>query len=90
MAGIVARFKLGNTTVKGVFRHKWDSPGDLYTTVHEYKVKKLGIFFRKDMCLRIGSGNLKYSLYPSFMLGLNLIWAKCWIEINHNIHHSEV
>ena len=89
MAGIVARFKLGNTTVKGVFRHKWDSPGDL-STVHEYKVKKLGIFFRKDMCLRIGNGKQKYSLYPSFMLGLNLIWAKCWIEINHNIHHSEV
>ncbi len=28
MAGKSVRFKLGNTTVKGVFRHKWDSPGD--------------------------------------------------------------
>ena len=89
MAGKTVRLKLGNTTIKGAFRHKWDSPENLYTTVHEYKVKKLGIFFRKDMCLHIGKGKPNH-LYPSIMLGLNLIWAKCWIEINHNIHHSEV
>jgi hypothetical protein len=90
MIGKSVRFKLGNTTIRCVFRHKWDSPENLYTTAHEYRVKKLGIFFRKDMCLRMGNGNPKYSLYPSFTLGLNLIWAKCWIEINHSIHHSEV
>jgi len=90
MEGKIAEFKLGNTTVMGVFRHKWDSPENLYTSVHEYKTKKLGIFYRKDMCLRESRGNPKYNLYPSFMLGLNLIWAKCWIEINYNIHHSEV
>jgi len=90
MAGKIAEFKLGNTTVMGVFRHKWDSTENLYTSVHEYKTKELGIFYRKDMCLRESRGNPKYNLYPSFMLGLNLIWAKCWIEINYNIHHSEV
>lgn len=89
MGGKITTLKIGDITMKCVFRHKWDSPGNLYTSVFEYKVKKLGIFFRKDMCLHIGKGKSN-SLHPSIMLGLNLIWAKCWIEINHNIHHSEV
>jgi len=91
MAGKIGKLKIGPLFIKGVFRHKWDDPDDSYHTKIEYKTKKLGIFFRKDMCIGTTKKGrdmfTRDNHYPSYMFGLNLIWAKCWITIDWKVLH---
>jgi hypothetical protein len=70
MAGKIARCKLGHLTITAVFRHQWDSPTDIYHSRYEFKPRKLGIWWKTS---------------PSLMVGLNLIWAKCWIDFGWEI-----
>ena len=70
MAGKIARYKLGYLTITAVFRHQWDSPKDIYHNKWEFKPRALGIWWKTS---------------SSLMVGLNLIWAKCWIDFGWEI-----
>lgn len=91
MAGWVKKIKIGHFGFRVVFRHKWDDDEYSYSRIHEYKTKRLGIFFRKDKCVGVEKKGKemfgKDNLYPSYMFGLNLIWAKCWITIDYKVKH---
>jgi hypothetical protein len=94
MAKKVGKIKLGHLTIKGVFRHMWDSPEDELLQRHEFRTKELGLFFRKDMCIGVSKkGKEMFSRdnhYPSYMIGLNLIFIKCWITIDWKVKHFEI
>ncbi len=73
MAGKIARCKLGHLTITAVFRHQWDSPKDIYHSRYEFKPRRLGIWWKS------------YRAAGTTMIGLNLIWVKCWIEVGWKI-----
>jgi len=89
MPGKIWKFRLGHLTVKFVFRHKWDSPEDPYVRTMEYKTKQLGLYFKRN--LAIGTkykGRAlfrKGNLFPVYIIGLHLIYAKCWMEFNWRV-----
>lgn len=93
MPGFIRRIKLGHLTVKFIFRHQWDDPTD-WSNAFEYKTRELGLFFRKDMCVGTRRNGMdmfkKDNLSPSYMFGLRLIWAKCWLEFSWKVKHFEI
>lgn len=75
---------LGPLSIKGVLRHKWDSPNEKYVSDLEYKTKQLGVYFRRSLAvgsLKRGKFAInKNNLYPYYVIGLHLIYVKCWLE----------
>jgi hypothetical protein len=89
MVGKIARCKLGHLTITAVFRHQWDSPTDLYHSRFEFKQRRLGIWWKTSRSVgTTKKGKEMFSednMMPSLMVGLNLIWAKCWINFGWKI-----
>lgn len=85
----VLRFGLGHLGLALVFRHKWDRPGSMWTQELEYRTKTLGVFFKTwESIGTYRSGRDLFSpgnLGRSWMFGLNLIVAKCWIEVSWRV-----
>jgi tetrahydromethanopterin S-methyltransferase subunit F len=89
MPAKIAKMKLGHLTIKAVFRHKWDSPEDAYVNSVEYKTKRLGIFARRSL----GVGTklkgkalfTKGNLFPIYLVGVDLIVAKAWLEFSWRV-----
>lgn len=85
----IAKMRLGHLTIKAVFRHKWDSPEDVYVSRIEYKTKRLGIFARR--ILAVGTKHkgkalfAKGNLFPVYLIGMDLIYAKCWLEFSWRV-----
>jgi hypothetical protein len=90
MPGKIWKIRLGHLTVKFVFRHKWDSPEDPYVHDIEYKTKQLGIFYKRNLAIGTkykGKALFrKGNLFPVYITGLHLIYAKCWMEIGRRTH----
>jgi len=91
MAGKVGKIKIGHLYLVGVFRHMWDSPEDELLLRHEFRPKRLGLFFTKNMCVGVTKkGKEMFSRdnhFPSYKIGLDLIWVKCWITIDWKVKH---
>jgi hypothetical protein len=89
MAGKIARCKLGHLTITAVFRHQWDSPKDIYHNKWEFKPRALGIWWSSSRAVgTTKKGKEAFSednMMPTLMIGLNLIWAKCWIDFGWKI-----
>jgi hypothetical protein len=88
------KVNFGHLSITFVFRHKWDSPNDRYENRFEYKTKRLGLFWRKDKTIgtKYTGKNLfnKKNHFPKFMIGLNLIYAKCWIDVGWRVKTFEI
>ncbi len=89
MPGKVAKMKLGHLTIKAVFRHKWDSPDDLYVSTVEYKTKRLGIWVKRTLAvgtkLKGRALFAKGNLFPVYWIGVDLVFAKCWLEFSWRV-----
>ena len=85
----IAKMKLGHLTIKAVFRHKWDSPEDPYASPIEYKTKRLGVFARRSLAVGTkykGKALFqKGNLFPVYMVGMDLVYAKCWLEFSWRV-----
>ena len=85
MPGKELKFRLGQLTVKFVFRHKWDTPGNDNVADVEYRTKYFGLFFKKQLAFISKKKNRwlfnNSNLLPIHTFGVNLIYAKAWIEI---------
>lgn len=89
---MVKSIKIGNLTIKGVFRHQWDNlDSDRIFHRIKWKTKEIGVFFRKDLCVGTDKKGKKMfdegNLRPSYMVGINFIWVKMWIEISWKVLH---
>jgi hypothetical protein len=89
MPGKIWKIRLGHLTVKFVFRHKWDSPEDSYVNDFEYKTKQLGFFYKRQLAVGTkykGRALFKKgNLFPVHMIGMHLVYAKCWIELSWRV-----
>jgi len=74
-----------------VLRHKWETEKgkSIFWSRIEFKKKELGIFWRKTKAVGTNK-SFKNCNGHSFMLGLNLIYVKCWIEFDYNVLHFEI
>jgi len=87
---MVSSIKIGNFTIKGVFRHQWDNleSDRIYHRI-EWRRKEIGVFFEKSLCVGTGLKGKemfdKNNLKPSYMFGIKLIWIKMWITISWKV-----
>jgi hypothetical protein len=88
---MVKSIKIGNLTIKGVFRHQWEEPNEHRWEKREWKRKEIGIFFQKHLCVGTDKkGKEMFScdnLKPSYMVGVQFIWFKMWIEVSWKVLH---
>jgi hypothetical protein len=88
---MVKSIKIGNLSIKGVFRHKWEDPNEHRWEKREWKRKEIGIFFQKHLCVGTDKkGKEMFScdnLKPTYMFGVRFIWFKMWIEISWKVLH---
>ena len=86
---MIGKIKIGHLRITCVLRHQWEN-GE-YESFRMRKNRELGIFFRKDrMVGTMKKGRSMFdkdNLSPSYMFGLNLIWAKTWITIDWKVLH---
>lgn len=96
MGPYIKRIKIGDLTVKFVFRHYWENEKDLpiWERRNNFRRKELGFWFQKSLAVGTKKkGKEAFSesnLVPSYMLGMNLIYAKCWITIDRNVLHIKI
>ena len=90
----VLRFRLGHLALTFVFRHRWDRPDDMWTQQIEYRTKRLGVFLRQDRAVgtyRTGKDLFSAeNLGRSWMFGLNLLVAKCWVDVSWRVRHFKI
>ena len=90
----VLRVQLGHLALTFVFRHKWDRPGSMWTQEFEYRTKTLGVFFKSSRAVgtyKVGRDMFSPgNLGRSWMLGLNLIVAKCWVDVSWRVKHFKL
>ena len=96
MGSYIKRIKIGDLTVKFVLRHYWENEKDLpiWERRNNFRRKELGFWFQKSLAVsnkKKGKEAFHESnLVPSYMLGVNLIYAKFWITIDRNVLHFEI
>jgi hypothetical protein len=82
----IIKINLGHLKILGVFRHRWDNPEHRLVSDSEWRMKQLGVFFKKTLCVGTSKKGKemfeKDYLRPSYMFGINLIWVKMWIEVS--------
>ena len=89
----VSRFRLGNLTIKFVYRHAFEKYMDL-ADKHSWKNHELGMWFKRNLC--IGKGKHGKKLFDednvgySYMIGFKLIWLKFWFELSWNVLEIEI
>ena len=85
----IMKINLGHLKISGVFRHRWDNPEHRLVSNSEWRMKQLGIFFKKTLCVgtsKKGKEMFKEdNLSPSYMFGINLIWVKMWVEVSWKV-----
>lgn len=86
----VLKTRIGHLTMKAIFRHKWDTPEDQFTSNAEYKTKHLGFFFKRHLAVgtkkRTGRTMFtKDNLFPIYTIGLSLLYAKVWLEFSWRV-----
>lgn len=89
---MVNSIKLGDLTIKGVFRHQWDNlESDRIYHKIEWRRKEIGFFFEKSLCVGTDMKGKKMfdksNLRPSYMVGVKFIWVKLWVEISWKVLH---
>jgi hypothetical protein len=89
---LISKIKIGHLRITWCFRHQWEI-GE-YESFRMRKNRELGIFFRKVMAVgtmeKGGAMFDKGNLSPSYMFGLNLIWAKTWITVDWKVLHFDI
>ena len=88
---MIKAIKIGHLRITWVLRHQWEKEEP--ETFLMRSTRQLGFFFRKDRAVGTRKrGRAMFdrdNLSPSYMLGLNLIWAKTWICVDWRVLHLE-
>ena len=86
---MIKKIKIGHLRITWVIRHQWEK--DEPETFLMRSTRELGLFFRKSMAVGTRKRGRdmfdKGNLSPSYMFGLNLIWAKTWISVDWRVMH---
>ena len=86
---MIKAIKIGHLRITWVLRHQWEK--EVPETFLIRSTRQLGFFFRKDRAVGTRKkGRAMFdgdNLSPSYMFGLNLIWAKTWIAIDSKVMH---
>ena len=88
---MIKAIKIGHLRITLVLRHQWEKEEP--ETFLMRSTRQLGLFFRKDRAVGTRKrGRAMFdrdNLSPSYMLGLNLIWAKTWVCVDWRVLHLE-
>ena len=88
---MIKAIKIGHLRITWVLRHQWEKEEP--ETFLMRSTRELGFFFRKDRAVGTRKrGRAMFdrdNLSPSYMFGLNLIWAKTWICVDWRVLHLE-
>lgn len=88
---MVKRINILGLNVVFVFRHKWDRGTKKNKINSEFKDYRIGFWFRKSKI--VGRKHFsnpkkwKNNSVNSFMLGINLLICKVWVELDFNGKH---
>lgn len=84
---MITKLKIGDFNLIFVFRHKWDNMSKNRFN-SEFRTYHLGFFFRKATI--VGNKNFDIpnewnkNLVNDYMIGINLLVCKMWINFNIN------
>jgi hypothetical protein len=84
---VIGRLKIKKLNVVFVFRHRWESTEDPFM----FKCWELGFWFKPSRMLGVkGFTKPKHHLVNMYMLGINLLVCKAWVEWDINgLHFGE-
>jgi hypothetical protein len=87
----IGRLKIGKLNVMFVFRHRWERKDDPYKdfqTISMFREWELGFWFKPSKMIGVkGFTNPKHHLVNMYMLGINLLVCKAWVEWDINGLH---
>lgn len=67
----------------------WDSPEDPNVREYDYRTKSLGVFYRRQLAIGTKKkGKAVFSkgnIFPIYVVGLSLLYAKCWLEFSWRV-----
>ena len=79
------KLNIGNINITFVFRHKWDDKTTFNTLFNQYRI---GFWFKKNKIVgkkMINNPNeWGKNLVNSYMIGIDIIICKLWIEFDIN------
>jgi hypothetical protein len=89
----IGKLKIGKLNVIFVFRHRWEKGGDPYKdfkTATMFREWELGLWFKKNKMIGIkGFTKPNTHLVNTYMLGINLLVCKAWVDWDINGLHIE-
>ena len=84
----VGKLKIGKLNISFVFRHRFEKPDDIFENFRhntEFREWELGFWFRKRKMLGVkGFTKPNHHLVNSYIVGINLLICKAWVEWNIN------
>ena len=87
----VGRLKIRNLNLILVFRHKWERHGDALKDFKQYSMFRkweLGFWFEKTRMLGVkGFMKPNHHMVGMYILGINLLICKAWVEWDINGLH---
>lgn len=87
---MIKAIKIGHLRITWALRHQWEKELEPETFLMK-STRQLGIFFRKSKAVGTRKkGRAMFdgdNLSPSYTFGLNLIWAKTWINVDWKVLH---
>lgn len=84
---MIRKINIRGLNITFVFRHKWDKISKDTAYNIEFKNYELGLWFRLNRM--VGRKNFrntdqwKNNMVNLYKIGVNLLVAKCWIEIHY-------
>jgi hypothetical protein len=90
---MVKHFTLGKTNITLVFRHRWDNPKQRSWN-RPFPKWELGVWFKKNII--VGSRNFsdskqwKNNMVNSYMLGVEFLLGRVWIEVDRGGMHLDI
>lgn len=77
----VSQLKIGRTKITFVFRHRferYDNNVETFRSKMEWRGWEIGLWYRPSKIV----GDKNFNLVKSYMIGINLLIFKAWVEFN--------
>jgi hypothetical protein len=85
----ILRLNFGPLKIKFVFRHRYEKYRDLSDSHSMWGKWELGFWFKRNLC--VGSKYKGKDMFSKknqaydYMLGVNLLWFKLWVDVSWNV-----
>lgn len=85
---MIKRLNIKTLKITFVLRYRWEKKKSIYTEMTIWREWELGMWFKKQKI--VSCKDYKHptrwnsNLVNSYMIGINLLWIKLWVEFNNN------